>query len=255
MFDVAMRVAQIATPPKVVQQTTASFQTVLQNTKAQNDTVPPIVITKSQAFIDENDTAKYDQHHGEYIKDGKLDAKELANGLAKAAGATTVSAEFLQQAEQMITKYNTPGDMDHALDLNELSMAVADEIKQHAGNDGGGGPAKGHNGGGGGGPASGSSGAHQSAGIWSLLMALIDTDGDGKISDKEAKEFTAKYGASVDKAELLQALKQKAAELGQSMPTDAEVDEFFRSADTHKSNDLDIAELTALKQPQQDAAA
>lgn len=257
MFDVGLRIAQAITPYKAVQQTTASFQTVLQNTKTQTNPPSPEVVKHTQDFIDKYDTAKYDHRFGENVKDGKLDVNELARGLAN--GAPT-SAQNLEDARQTILVFNTPGDTDQALDVNELSVAVVADQNQPAGNDGqSGGPERsdhgGSDGGGGGGSASGSSGAGQPLGIWPLLIQLIDTDGDGKISNKEAKAFADQYGGSIDKAELIKALKQKAAELGQSAPTDAEIEQFFNKADTNTSKDLDITELTALKQPQQDAAA
>lgn len=267
MFDIAMRVTQAAAT--TVQQTTANFQTVLQTAKGQTDTVPPQVVQQSQAFIDKYDTAKYDRRFDENVKDGKLDAKELAKGMATedaiAKGLPAPgdpSPEAVQGAATIIAKYNTPGDRDNALDVNELGVAVLDDMKaQAAGNDDGGGPSRGDGngggggGGGGGGSSAGGAGFDPMGGLWALLLQLIDSDHDGKISDKEARDFAAKYGGTVDKAELLKALQDKAKELGIKAPTDAEVDAYFGKADTQKSNDLDVAELTALKQPEQGAAA
>jgi Ca2+-binding EF-hand superfamily protein len=150
--------------------------------------------------------------------DNKLTASELAAALG-------ISEE---QARKFIDRYNTPGDKDGALDETELTKLLGqpDKPEEVGGGDGGGKA--------GGGEKTSGSGQGSAAGggnfdIFTLLLMLLDADGDGKISPKEAKKLDKNGDGKISKQELVDGVKTLTAEKGHKL-SDAQVESLTAKA-------------------------
>lgn len=165
--------------------------------------------------------------------DNKLTASELAAAL----GISEV------EAQKFIDRYNTPGDKDGALDETELTKILQQPAKpEEAGGGDGGGNAGGSGDAGGGEKASGSSQGSGAGGgkfdIFTLLLMLLDENGDGKISPKEAKKLDKNGDGKISKQELVDGVKALAAEKGHTL-SDAQVESLTAKADSALQNAQD----------------
>jgi Ca2+-binding EF-hand superfamily protein len=153
--------------------------------------------------------------------DNKLTASELAAALG-------ISEE---EAQKFIDRYNTPGDKDGALDEKELTKLLqqTDKPEETGGEDGGGGKAGGGERTTGSGQGSGAGGGNFD--IFTLLLMLLDENGDGKISPKEAKKLDKNNDGKISKQELVDGVKALAAEKGYKL-SDAQVESLVAKANS-----------------------
>ncbi|NJM35137.1 MAG: hypothetical protein HC850_10995 [Rhodomicrobium sp.] len=90
--------------------------------------------------------------------------------------------------------------------------------------------------------------------LWKLLLALLDADGDGKISPEELKKFVEKYDKNgdgkLDKTELKEGLQAEAEAKGVELSDSdlekmtTQIDTLFENADTNTDGALDNTELS-----------
>jgi Ca2+-binding EF-hand superfamily protein len=172
-------------------------------------------------------------------RDNALDAREIT--------------DVLKAAEQPVEAEETPSG--GGSDTKPKEEAKAGEGKPEGGKPEEGKPEE--SGSAGGSEAPGSAGAGGMSGLSDLrklLLALLDADGDGKISPQELKKFVEKYDKNgdgkLDKNELKEGLKAEAEEKGVEL-SDSEleklttqIDTLFENADANKDGALDNTELT-----------
>jgi Ca2+-binding EF-hand superfamily protein len=250
-------------PPEPTAELSKQFQTSLQDVNQQSGLSADANIDQQvQNFMDLADTSG----------DLKVNAQELAASLKIPES----------EAQKYIQAFDTIGNQDNALDAQEITAALKaaeqpaqaeeppsggasdtkpkEEAKAGEGKPEGGKPEEGkpeESGSAGGSEAPGSAGAGGMSGLsdlWKLLLALLDADGDGKISPQELKKFVEKYDKNgdgkLDKNELKEGLKAEAEEKGVEL-SDSEleklttqIDTLFENADANKDGALDNTELT-----------
>jgi Ca2+-binding EF-hand superfamily protein len=195
-------------------------------------------------------------------QNGAPDQKISAAELAKALGISE------DQAKQLIKSFeanNPQANKDGMLDQNELNAALQQLMKAAAGEQGeGAGKGQQAGGGEGAGGGQGAGGSQQAGGaqqgqggqdggqggaqdILGTLTKLLDTNGDGKVDEKELNDFIKKYAGEdgkLSKEELETGLKDLAQQNPDKGVKIDDIDKLFQTVDTDGKNGISPYELT-----------